>query len=235
MKILIIDNAMERDSWGSDELRHYARAVQGATIAVRRAPLDDLPASPREFDRIILSGSGTSCMADAPWIEKLHEFIRTSINEKKALLGVCFGHQSLVRALGGKTLMRKAAKPEHGWTRIALTADAPIFKSLPKTFYTFSSHFEEVSDLPKAMKNLARSDDCQFQACQLGNLPVYGVQFHPERNIANALKTFEERKKAGGAKLLLHPNETEKLYNPKVGETIFSNFLGDSLHPTVNG
>ena len=107
MKILIIDNTVERDSWGSDELRRCARAAEGATLVVRRAPQDDLPPSPRGFDRIIISGSGTSCLSDAPWIDRLHEFIRTSINEKKALLGVCYGHQSLVRALAGKNAHAK--------------------------------------------------------------------------------------------------------------------------------
>ena len=113
--------------------------------------------------------------------------------------------------------MRKSAKPEHGWTKIEILQNAPIFEGLPSTFYSFSSISKRFRISPKAMKNLARSDDCQFQACQLGNLPVYGVQFHPERDIANALKTFAERKKLGGAKLLLHPNDSEKLYNPKVG------------------
>lgn len=228
MKILIIDNTIDRDSWGSDPLRHYARRVSGATIVVRRAPHDDLPTSPRGYDRIILSGSGTSCMADAPWIEKLHEFIRTSINEKKALLGVCFGHQSIIRALGGKTLMRRAEKSEHGWTKIDLVGDAPLFKGLPQSFFSFSAHYEEVSALPKSMKHLASSDDCRFQACQLGELPVYGIQFHPERNAEQAEKTFAECKRNGESKTLLHPRETAKLYNPKIGDMVFSNFLEQS-------
>src|SRR4051794_34358272 len=116
VKILIVDNTVERDSWGSPELCRLSRLAAGAWIHVRRAPERDLPASPAGFDRIILSGSKTSALAEAPWIEKLFEFIRSAIDLHIPFLGVCYGQQALARALGGMHSVRKSAEPEFGWS-----------------------------------------------------------------------------------------------------------------------
>lgn len=225
MRVLIIDNTIDPDSWGSKELARYAKLAPGATFYVRRAPHDDLPASPEGFDRIIVSGSKTSALEDAPWIERLLEFIRRSVELRKPYLGVCYGHQSLVRALGGKDLVRLSVEAEFGWTRIEQVADSPLTRGVKKEFYSFSSHFDEVSSLPKGFRHLARSKDCEIQACQVDHLPVFGIQFHPEKNLIEAKNTLKKRREIGTPKRLLHPNESEKLYQPELGETLFRNFF----------
>jgi GMP synthase (glutamine-hydrolysing) len=225
MKILIIDNTIDPNCWGSKSLCDLARLAPNATVCVRRAPQGDLPKNPQDFDRIIVSGSKTSALDDSPWVGQLIDFIKRSLDRKRAFLGVCYGHQVLARSIGGKEVVGKAAKPEFGWTKIHVTATAPILEGLPPTFYSFSSHFEEVQQLPKSMKILANSEDCAIQACQLDQLPVYGVQFHPEKTIAEAKQTFSESKKSKTPVALLHPSKSEELYDPKVGEMIFKNFL----------
>jgi GMP synthase-like glutamine amidotransferase len=225
MRVLIIDNTIDPTSWGSYELAKYGKLVPGATLHVRRAPHDDLPKSPEGWDRIIVSGSKTSAMEDAPWIERLLEFIRRSIDMKKPYLGVCYGHQSLVRALGGKDRVRLAAQNEHGWTKINIHQDSALTQGLPQEFYSYSSHYDEVFSLPQGMKRLASSEDCEIQACQLENRPVFGIQFHPEKTGDDAKKSLGEHLKKGTPKRLLHPKETDKLYKPEIGETIFGNFF----------
>jgi len=225
MRILIVDNTLDQDCWGSANLARFAAKAPGATVQVRRAPHEDLPKDLTRFDRVILSGSGTSATEDAPWISKLHDLIRTTIQERKPLLGVCYGHQSLVRALGGKEFVRKGQTPEVGWTRVEVLEKNALFEGLPNTFYSFSMHYDEVCQLPKGMKNLARSADCSIQAFQLEDHPVFGIQFHPEKNREEALKTFAEKKKKGEPKRLLHPNDTDRLFDPKVGDTLFQNFF----------
>ncbi len=227
MKVLIIDNTIDPDCWGSADLRRFAHLMPGATFHIRRAPANDLPPSPTPYDKIVVSGSKTSAMDDSPWVGRLHEFIRTSINEGKPYLGVCYGHQSLVRALdvGSKEQVRKGAEAEFGWTRIDVLGKSALFEGLPKSFYSFSSHFEEVSSLPTGLKKLARSEACEIQACELEGKPVFGIQFHPEKNIQDAEKTFSERRKIGEPKKLLHPEGSQKLYDPEVGLTLFKNFF----------
>lgn len=225
MRILIIDNTMDADSWGSASLRRFSRLAPGATFHTRRAPHDDLPRNSTEFDRVIVSGSRTSALEDAPWVERLHEFIRQSVSSNKPLLGVCFGHQSLVRAFGGKSSVRLAAQAEFGWTEIHLTSESALTRGFEKKFYSFSAHFEEVAALPSGFRQLARSRDCEIQACQMEGLPVFGIQFHPEKDLDGAKSVFQECRKKGAPKRLLHPSESKKLYRPELGETLFRNFL----------
>src|SRR4051794_3821352 len=121
MKILIIDNNIDRDCWGSSDLRRMVRAAWVSTSYVsyvRRAPQDDLPKDLSSFDRIIVSGSKTSVLEEAPWIERLIEFIKKAIELRKPYLGICYGHQLLVRAVSDKTTLAKAKNPEIGWTKI---------------------------------------------------------------------------------------------------------------------
>ncbi|MGZ3699992.1 MAG: type 1 glutamine amidotransferase, partial [Bdellovibrionota bacterium] len=186
MKILVIDNNLDRDCWGAEDLRRLLRSFSGATAHVRRAPQEDLPRDASGFDRIVVSGSRTSCLADAPWIEKLLEFIRGAVTRGTPLLGVCYGHQALVRALGGTEMVRKSAADEYGWSRIEVLEDSPLLKGVGKRFYSFSAHSEEVRQLPRGMKRLARSEACEIQACWLEGKPVYGIQFHPEKDVSDA-------------------------------------------------
>jgi GMP synthase (glutamine-hydrolysing) len=225
MRVLIIDNTIDPSSWGSYELVKYGKLIPGATLHVRRAPHDDLPASPEGWDRVIVSGSKTSAMEDAPWIERLLGFIRRTVDMKKPYLGVCYGHQSLVRALGGRDRVRLAAQNEHGWTKIRLLEDSALMQGLKREFYSYSSHYDEVFSLPQGFKKIASSEDCEIQACQVDGLPVFGIQFHPEKTAEDAKKALEEHRKKGTPKRLLNPNKTDQLYQPEIGETIFGNFF----------
>jgi len=230
MRVLVIDNNIDPDSWGSPDLRRMVRECSNATIYCRRAPHEDLPLRAAEFDKIIVSGSKTSALDDAPWISALHGFMREAINEGKALLGICYGHQSLIRALGpeqnqGREFVRRAARAEFGWTLIRCTESTPLLAGLPGQFYSFSSHFDEVAQLPPGMSRFACSQDCEIQACQLKGRPVFGVQFHPEKDLNGAIRTLAYRKKVGTPETLLHPERSEELYDSKVGETLFRNFL----------
>jgi GMP synthase (glutamine-hydrolysing) len=225
MNILIIDNNIDPDCWGSQDLCRLARMTPGATIFVRRAPQGDLPKSPQEFDKIIVSGSKSSALDDSPWVGQLVEFIRKSLELRKPFLGICYGHQILARSIGGKELVGQASKAEFGWTQIEVIGSSPILQGIASSFYSFSSHFEEVQQVPKGMKTLARSQDCSIQACQLENLPVYGLQFHPEKSIQEAKKILSDRKKDQNPIALLNPTKSEELYDPKLGETLFKNFL----------
>jgi GMP synthase (glutamine-hydrolysing) len=224
MKILIIDNNIDPDCWGAENIRIYSRRVPDATIVTRRAPEEDLPKSPADYDRIIVSGSKTSSLEDLPWMRRLIEFTQAAIAARKPYLGVCFGHQILARSMGGKQNVRTAAAPEFGWSQINILESSELFKGLERSFYSFSSHYEEISQLPPGLKKLAESELCAIQACQLEGLPVFGIQFHPERSAEDAEKTFKEKRGKKEVKLL-HSTRTKELYDPKIAEIIFDNFF----------
>jgi GMP synthase (glutamine-hydrolysing) len=228
MRILIIDNTIEPESWGSKDLRLMARVAEGATSQTRRAPHEDMPRHPRAIDRIVISGSKTDATANEPWINQLDDFLRRAVNENVPLLGVCYGHQSLARALGGYPHVRKAVRGEHGWAKIELLEAAqrsPLFKGMPRSFHSFQWHNDEVCELPPRAKLLARSENCPIQSFQLEDRPVFGIQFHPERGLPAAEKSIAKRRKDDPKAPILNPDSGQKLYDMKIGETIFKNFL----------
>jgi len=225
MQILLIDNTIDPHCWSSKDVVRLLRTMPGVTIHIRRAPDDDLPARPEDYDRIVASGSRTSATDDGRWIERLHDFMRRAISIKKPFLGICYGHQSLARALGGKKCVGRAPEPEFGWTKIAVQAPSALLEGLADPFYSFSSHFDEVCALPEGARLLARSELCGVQAFQWKDLPVFGIQFHPEKDLEGAKQSFAECRKTGNPKKLLHADQSQKYYDPGVGERIFRNFL----------
>ncbi len=220
MRILIIDNNIDLDSWGSKNLRKFAAQAPRATVYVRRGPEDDLPQNVKYFDRLIVSGSKTSALENATWISHEENFIKSFLNEGKPFLGVCYGHQILSRALGGIDFVRKSAVPELGWTEIEQTTPSKLFEGLPRKFYSFSIHKDEVSSLPPGTKSLAKSKDCEIQAFQLEGRPVFGIQFHPEKGLEDAVKILAQFEKKDDSK-----KGPKNPFDPKVGQTIFGNFL----------
>ena len=225
MKVLVLDCTMDRSSWGAPEIRKHLSSFQGLEVEVRRAPEMDLPQTNARHDKIIITGSRASCLEDQPWISGLHQYLANCIQTKKQILGVCFGHQTLLRILGGKEILGKSEQPEYGWTKITQTQNGKLLHGLPETFYSLSSHQEEATAPAPDTVVIASSDSCGIQGFEHKTHPIFGVQFHPEKSLEGALKTLEELKKTGKQKWFSHPKEGPKLFQEAVGQTIFRNFI----------
>ncbi len=234
MNVLLIDNTLDQDSWGSAELVHSIHEAGPATIFVRRAPHTDLPAisSLGRFDRIILSGSRTAATESGDWISGLEELIRHALERGIPMLGVCYGHQSIARVLrgnDGSMNVRRSATPEIGWTEIRRTPGPrkarDLLDGLPDKFHSFSVHHDEVCTLPSRANLLAQSDRCAIQAFSLEEKPAFGVQFHPERDVEAGEKTIAASAKKKLGFPLLNPGSGTRLHSPLVARTIFGNFL----------
>lgn len=226
MRVLVVDNNIMRESWGASELVRLARSRQGVTVEVRRAPHRDLPRDLGRFDRVILSGSMTGATDEAPWIGDLEAAIRFWVDRGTPLLGVCYGHQMIARALGGKAAVRRGDRPELGWARIERLGASRLLEGLPDSFHTFAWHFDEVVQIPAEMRLVARSERCPIQAFEHRSKPVYGVQFHPERDDQAGARSLRERmKKEPGFRDYLEPDQGTALYDPRVADAIFGNFL----------
>lgn len=218
MNLLILDNNIVTD-WGAPDLqRQVAAAREGERVSfsVRRPPQQDIPADVSRFDAVLLSGSATSAVADAPWIAKLHGFVEDWLTTGKPLLGVCYGHQVLARVLGArerKLVVRSSPTPEYGWKEIELLDPSDLTAGLPRRFWSYQSHKDEVHELPSGVRLLARTKDCGIQAMQLGTAPVFGIQFHPECTPTST--TVITRK----------PKVDTRRHDPKIARAIFGNFF----------
>lgn len=225
MRILVVDNNMDQDCWGAEEIREEVASVGGTTVYVRRGPHLDLPVRVRSYDRIVVSGSRASCKDESPWVGKLDSLLRHALHEKVPVFAICYGHQALARILGGQDCLGDSPQPEVGWIEIEVADQKCLFRGLPKKFHTFSYHFEEVRKVPQGMRLLARSADCGIQALKWEEGPAWGIQFHPERSLAGGEKTIANCLKKKRPSVLFRPDQGKKLYDAEVSKTLFKNFL----------
>lgn len=224
MRILIVDCHIEKPSWGATALRRELLGSPEVELMVRRAPERDLPRGPSGFGGVVVSGSLTSCLEEGPWIDDLLGLIRGCLDQKVPLLGVCFGHQMLARALSGKSVLGASLKPEYGWTEIERTGGSPIFEGLPQKFYSFSSHREEVTGLPLGTRALARSRDCGIQAFDVEGLPAFGIQFHPEKLAPEGEEILGRKLKKDRRAVVLRKGQGARLYSAQVAASVFGGF-----------
>ncbi|WP_456395261.1 GMP synthase subunit A [Thermococcus sp.] len=94
------------------------------------------------------------------------------------LLGICLGHQLIARYFGGR--VGRGEKAEYSLVEVEILKENDIFKGLPGCLKVWESHMDEVKELPEDFELLARSEFCPVEAMRHRELPIYGVQFHPE-------------------------------------------------------
>ena len=100
------------------------------------------------------------------------------------MLGVCLGHQSLGEAFGGRTV--PASRIMHGKTGLVRHAGDGLFEGIPSPFAVARYHslVTDAEALPDVLEPMAwstdRADEGEVQAMRHRELPLWGVQFHPE-------------------------------------------------------
>jgi len=122
---------------------------------------------------IILSGGPSSVYdKDAPLANK--KVFELGI----PVLGICYGLQFMVYALGGK--VRPAAKREYGHAKVEIQQrDSQLFQGLPKLLAVWMSHGDSAEELPAGFRLTARTPDA-VAAIENAERKMWAVQFHPE-------------------------------------------------------
>lgn len=141
------------------------------------------PARYDRADAVIIGGSGShSVVNDDSFTDWLMADVRRLADQGKPMLGSCWGHQFIARALGGTVIH----DPEHAEVGVhevhalPAAADDPIFGPLPAVYPVLMGHHDRVVELPPGGIEFARTDLCQNQAFKMEGVPVYGTQFHSE-------------------------------------------------------
>ncbi|HQT46076.1 MAG: GMP synthase [Acidocella sp. 20-63-7] len=135
------------------------------------------------YDLLVVMGGPMDVwqVDEYPWLAPEIAAIRRWVVElRRPYLGICFGHQLLAVALGGKVGLM--ARPEVGMAKVALTqaglAD-PLLAGFAPEVEVFQWHGAEVSGLPEGARILAQNDACPAQAIKWGE-HAYGFQYHIE-------------------------------------------------------
>ena len=171
-KILLIDNY---DSF-TYNLRHYLGELGADVEVVRNDQLTAQEAIAKKSDAIVIS-PGPATPNDAGICL---EVIKLAAEAKLPLLGVCLGHQSIGQAFGGKVI--RAPKPMHGKISEIHRRNRGLFEGFPSPFRATRYHslIVERESLPECLEVMAETEDKIIMALQHRDLPIHGVQFHPE-------------------------------------------------------
>jgi len=99
---------------------------------------------------------------------------------KLPLFGVCLGHQSLAQVFGARVV--RAPSLMHGKVSTISHYGHPLFDGIPETFQATRYHSltVEPDSVPDCLEVTARSDDGVIMGLSHCELPMHGVQFHPE-------------------------------------------------------
>lgn len=155
-----------------------------ATIVVDVAAGAALP-PPEAVQSAVITGSAAMVTDSDPWIGETAAWLRAAAATGLPLLGICFGHQLLARALGG-AVGNNPRGLEVGTVTVTLTSAGrtdPLLGHLPSSFPAQVSHRQSVLRPPPQARILAGSDREPVQAFAWGRR-AWGLQFHPEFDAA---------------------------------------------------
>lgn len=142
---------------------------QGFTFRTWRVVDGEFPESVHAADGWLITGSRHGVYEDHPWIPPLEEFIRAAYAERVPLVGICFGHQIVAQAMGGK-VERYAG----GWA-----VGATDYDFGGETIRLNAWHRDQVVEAPKGATVIASNDFCA-NAALLYDDRALTVQAHPE-------------------------------------------------------
>lgn len=170
-KILILD-------FGSQTTQLIARRVREAKVYCEiypfNIPMDDIKKMAPKG--IILSGGPASVYdVDAPTISK--ELYELGI----PILGICYGMQLTAHLFGGK--VERGERREYGHAMLSFEDPGDLFSGLapePVAHQVWMSHGDRVEVMPMGFESIAKSSNSPFAVIRHRDIPIYGVQFHPE-------------------------------------------------------
>lgn len=173
-RVLVVDN---HDSFVHTLVGYlHELGAETSMIEADAVDADELDALLPAFDALLLS-PGPGAPADAG---VSIDAVRRAADRRMPVLGVCLGHQAIAEAFGAPV----TAAPElmHGMASSVVHDGSALFDGIPSPFDAGRYHSLGVaaSDLPDPLRVAARTESGTVMAIAHRELPILGVQFHPE-------------------------------------------------------
>lgn len=213
--VLIIRTGRAPDSIRArhGDFPHWFRL--GARLSMQQLRVVDVAAgetlpSPTEVAGAMITGSAAMVTERDTWAENTAGWIRDAMDIDLPLFGVCYGHQLMAHALGGRVDYLAGGR-EIGTQPIHLTAAAAsdaLTHALPASFRAQTTHEQSVLECPPAATVLAGSARDPHHLLRYGPNAV-SVQFHPEFN-AEVMRAYIRRKHADMQREGFDPGQTFK-------------------------
>lgn len=181
--LLEVDHVDERHrAIAGDALDMFTALLTPHAPGIELVPYDviggELPDSPDACEGWVVPGSRHSVYDDHGWIAKLSAFVRDVRDAGAPFAGICFGHQLLAHALGGRV-----ARAASGWGvgnhMISVDRPEPWMAPPAGTLSLHFMHQDQVEALPPGGEVLGGADHCPVALLRVGGSMV-GIQAHPE-------------------------------------------------------
>ena len=151
----------------------------------------ELPAHPQACDAYLVTGASAGVYDPLPWIAPLKTFLREA-KGKASLVGICFGHQVMAEAFGGRV-----EKSHKGWgiglQTYPIVRREPWMDDAPSVAIP-ASHQDQVVLQPPGTHVLASSVFTPYAGLVWANQPSLSFQFHPEIQPPYAAALYESRR-----------------------------------------
>lgn len=191
----------------------------GAQLSLERLRVVDVAAgeplpAPSEVAGALITGSAAMVTERAEWSERTAGWIRNAMDAELPLFGVCYGHQLMAHALGGRVDYLPGGR-EIGTVPILVSEEArldPVAGGLPASFRAHTTHEQSVLEIPKGAVVLASSARDPHHLLRYGRNAV-SVQFHPEFN-ADVMRAYIHRKRADMHREGFDPHHTFRQVSP---------------------
>jgi anthranilate synthase component II len=167
--ILVIDN-YDSFTWN---LVHYLMELGAEVEVVRNDAISAEQALSTGAEAFLISPG--PCTPNEAGVSL--DLVAACAEAKRPLLGVCLGHQSIGQHFGGKVVRGGLM---HGKTSPVSHDGSGVFDGLPSPFIATRYHSLIVDQIPDTLIVNATSDDGHVMGFRHKELPIHGVQFHPE-------------------------------------------------------
>ncbi len=167
-----------------------AMRLPAAAVEVRDVQHGDLLPDPQDIGSALITGSGAMVSEREEWSERTAAWIREVHAAGVPLMGVCYGHQLIAHAFGGRVDYHPAGREmgTHEIEKLPAAKGDPLFEHAPDRFAAQLTHRQSVLDAPPEAVVLARSAHDACQAFRIGT-QTWGLQFHPDFSTA-AMRTY---------------------------------------------
>jgi len=150
----------------------------GIEYSVYRAMDGEFPEPARDRGLYLITGCNQSAYDDTPWIKALLQWITKAYNAKAKIVGICFGHQCIAQAMGGRV-----ERAPQGWG--FGIRESRVIDGEARRYFTdgrmrlMYNHHDQVTSLPPMATLVATSDFCPVESFRIGN-NILTFQGHPE-------------------------------------------------------
>ena len=161
------ENMMERGRYD----KYFERLLDGNDFTFQGYAVVDgeFPASVEDADGWLITGSRHGAYEDHDWIPPLEDFVRAAWAARKPMIGVCFGHQIIAQAMGGKV-----EKFNGGWS-----VGRTEYRMGDRNVAINAWHQDQVVERPEGAQVIAETDFCENAGLLYGDT-FWTIQPHPE-------------------------------------------------------